>query len=160
MADKTPSPLGFSPADVPLRTGSAYPEPLRGPYMARLQHRLGDHAGLTHFGVNLLTLKPGVPSALRHWHTHEDEFVYVVSGTLTLITDAGPETLTAGMCAGFKAGASNGHYLVNQSDADAVYLVVGDRSPEDAGEYAEADLRAVPDGKGGRRFVHKNGDPY
>jgi uncharacterized cupin superfamily protein len=149
----------FDPAAVPARTGSAYPESFKSRVSSRRKQRLGDALGLRNFGVNLTTLPPGAVSALRHWHTHEDEFIYVVSGELVLVTNDGEQRLSSGMCAGFPAGKPDGHCLVNRSGNDAVYLEVGDRRPEDAVTYPDDDIagRATPQG---RRFTRKDGTPY
>jgi uncharacterized cupin superfamily protein len=123
--------------------------------MERTRRRLGDAAGLTAFGVNLLRLPPGTWSSQRHWHTAEDEFVYVLEGELTLVTDAGEEILRAGDCAGFKAGVRDGHHLQNRSGKDAVVIEIGSRKDEDEGEYSDIDMRFGPEG-----FFHKDGKPY
>jgi len=152
-------PPALDPASVPAVTGSGYPEPFKSRVAARRKQRLGDALGLKNFGVNLTTIPPGATSALRHWHSHEDEFIYILSGELTLVTDGGEQRLGAGMCAGFPAGRPDGHCLVNRADRDAVYLEVGDRRREDAVTYPDDDLAAQP-GPQGRRFTHKNGTPY
>src|SRR5262252_4755200 len=123
----------IDPRDLPASLGTFYPPPYDEPCRARERRRLGDAAGLTQFGVNLLRLDPGVWSSQRHWHTHEDEFVYVLAGEVVLVTDAGEETLGPGDCAGFKAGVRDGHCLQNRSDAPAEILVVGSRHAEDHG---------------------------
>ncbi len=105
----------LDPFAVPEKSGSGYPEPLRSRVAARMKRRLGDACGLTQFGVNLVTLGPGSESALRHWHTLEDEFVYILSGELVLVTNEGEQVLAAGMCAGYPAGARDAHHLVNRS---------------------------------------------
>ena len=117
----------LDPAAVPAATGSAYPEPFKSRVSTRRKQKLGDALGLKNFGVNLTTIPPGAVSALRHWHSHEDEFIYIVSGELTLVTNGAEQRLTPGMCAGFAAGRSDGHCLVNRTERDAVYLEVGDR---------------------------------
>ncbi len=152
-------PPALDPATVPAVTGSRYPEPFGSRVSGRRRQRLGDMLGLKNFGVNLTTIPPGAVSALRHWHSHEDEFIYVVSGELVLATDGGEQRLTAGMCAGFPAGKADGHCLVNRTSRDAVYLEVGDRRPEDAVTYPDDDLagRATPQG---RRFTRKDGTFY
>jgi uncharacterized cupin superfamily protein len=150
---------GFDPMTVPAQTGSTYPEPYRSQVAGRAKRRLGDAAGLTHFGVNLVTLPPGSPSSMRHWHSHEDEFLYVVEGELVLATDAGEQILRPGMVAGFPAGKADGHRLINRGDKPAVYLEVGDRDPNDVCEYHNIDMRAVPF-EGKSRYVHKDGTPY
>jgi uncharacterized cupin superfamily protein len=146
-------------AEVAAVTGSGYPEPFKARVAARRKQRLGDALGLKHFGVNLTTIPPGAASALRHWHTHEDEFIYIVSGELILVTNDGEQSLTPGMCAGFPAGKPDGHCLVNRTRKDAVYLEVGDRRPEDAVTYPDDDIagQATPQG---RRFTRKDGTPY
>lgn len=146
---------------APAGAGTRYPTPHDAPCRDRHWLRLGDAAGLTQFGVNLVTLPPGVWSSQRHWHEKEDEFVYVLSGELVLVTDAGEEPLRAGDCAGFKAGVRDGHCLQNRSDAPATFLVVGSRDDADWGEYPDIDLRFLPGrygGKGG--YTRKDGSPY
>jgi uncharacterized cupin superfamily protein len=152
-------PPALDPSTVPAVTGSAYPEPFRSRVSSRRKQKLGEALGLKNFGVNLTTIPPGAVSALRHWHTHEDEFIYIVRGELTLVTNNGEQRLTAGMCAGFPAGKADGHCLVNRTDRDAVYLEVGDRRPDDAVTYPDDDIlgRATPQG---RRFSRKDGTPY
>src|SRR6202789_4420632 len=118
--------------EVPSVAGSGYPAPFDRPCAGRTRQRIGDAAGLTDFGVNLLRLPPGTWSSQRHWHTAEDEFVYVLEGEVVLVTDAGEETLRPGDCAGFKAGIEDGHPLQNRSQADVVLLEVGSRRAEDA----------------------------
>ncbi|HEV2443925.1 MAG TPA: cupin domain-containing protein [Steroidobacteraceae bacterium] len=138
--------------------GSGYPAPYDEPCRQRKRLRLGDVAGLTQFGVNLLRLPPGVWSSQRHWHTVEDEFVYIVEGEVVLISDAGEEVLRAGDCAGFKAGEPNGHHLLNRTDTDAVLLEIGSRNPESDGvDYPDIDLTIRA---GARTFLHKDGTPY
>ena len=122
-------PLVLDPKAMTPETGPPPSHPFAGtlgPFEARA---LGDALGLTHYGVNLETLPPGSRSSLRHWHTCSDEFVYVVSGTLTLVTDSGEATLPAGHCAGFSAGSEDGHHLINRSNSPATFLVVGSRVP-------------------------------
>jgi uncharacterized cupin superfamily protein len=146
------------PQAIAARTGCFYPDPFAGPVMAREKRVVGDALGLTHFGVNLVRLKPGVMSAQRHWHSREDEFIMVMEGELVLITDAGEQTLGPGMVAGFAAGVRDGHHLVNWSDKDAVYLEVGSRDADDDVDYPDIDLiRRKKDGK--RVFFHKDGTP-
>jgi uncharacterized cupin superfamily protein len=123
----------------------------------RVKRRLGDACGLTCFGVNLVTLGPGGQSALRHYHTREDEFVYVLEGEVVLITDAGEQTLRAGDCAGYPGGRADAHHFINRSDAPARYLEVGNRDPEDRAFYPDDDLAFADDGE---RYVHKDGSPY
>jgi uncharacterized cupin superfamily protein len=138
-----------------VRTGTGYPPPFDAPCLERTRRQLGDAAGLTDFGVNLLRLPPGTWSSQRHWHTVEDEFVYVLEGELTLVTDAGEEILRVGDCAGFKAGVCDGHHLQNRTDKDAVAIEIGSRKAEDEGEYSDIDMRFGPEG-----FFHKDGKPY
>jgi uncharacterized cupin superfamily protein len=145
---------------APKGEGSRYPAPHDAACRARRWVKLGDAAGLTQFGVNLVTLPPGAWSSQRHWHSHEDEFCYVVEGELVLVTDAGEETLRRGDCAGFKAGDRDGHHLQNRSSADAVMLVVGSRHDEDYGEYPDIDLKFVAGRySGGGGFQRKDGTP-
>ena len=143
-------------ATAPVLTGSRYPSPHDVPCRDRHRLKLGDAAGLTQFGVNLLTLKPGVWSSQRHWHRLEDEFVYVLSGEVVLVTDGGEEVLKTGDCAAFPAGEENGHHLINRSGADATLLEVGTRSGKDSGAYSDIDLTfdAV------QGYRHKDGTPY
>jgi uncharacterized cupin superfamily protein len=147
---------------LPVVTGAKYPAPFNAPCLQRMRKRLGDAAGLTQFGVNLLTLKPGVWSSQRHWHTHEDEFVYVLAGEVVLVTGAGEQILRAGDAAGFPGGEANGHCLQNRSDADALVLEVGSRIDDDGTDYPDIDLKAKPyrySGQGGG-YTRKNGEPY
>lgn len=150
----------LDPADVNPRSTSGYPEPFRSRVLPREKRALGDALGLTRIGVNLTTLPPGKESSMRHFHTREDELVFVVEGEVVLRSDEGEQLLTAGMCAGFPAGARNGHQLVNRSDRPARYLEISNRDPEDAAEYPDVDLSChkAPDGK--LRFSHKDGTPY
>jgi uncharacterized cupin superfamily protein len=139
-------------------TGSGYPLPFDAPCAARRRQRLGDAAGLTDFGVNLMRLPPGAWSSQRHWHSSEDEFVYVLEGEVVLVTDAGEEILRAGECAGFKAGVKDGHHLQNRSPREAVVLEIGSRKvAEDEGEYPDIDLRFL---KGDAGYAHMDGTPY
>ena len=154
-----PSPPAFDPATLPVRRGSSYPPPFDQPCATRERRTLGDIAGLTQFGVNLLTLPPGAWSSQRHWHSKEDEFVYVVAGEITLITDAGEQTLGPGMIAGFPAGKPDGHHLVNRSKEPVVVLEVGTRAAKEQAVYSDVDMRAEIDGEAAR-FLHKNGEPY
>jgi uncharacterized cupin superfamily protein len=147
-------------AKAPVRAGCTYPSPHDLPCRDRRALRLGDAAGLTRIGVNLLELAPGVWSSQRHWHTHEDEFVWVLEGEVVLVDDAGEHVLAAGDCAGFAAGDRNGHCLQNRSSAPARLLVVGNRDDADRGEYADLDLQFLPGRySGGGGYLRKNGDP-
>jgi uncharacterized cupin superfamily protein len=150
----------LDPALVPARTSSAYPtEEFRKVTAGRAKRALGDALGLTTFGVNLTRLDPGAASALRHWHRRQDEFVFILDGEVTLVTDAGEQVLGAGMCAGFPGGVPDGHHLVNRSDAPATYLEVGDRLPGDAANYPDVDLH-VRSTSAGWRYTRKDGRPY
>jgi len=144
-------------AAVPKRNGAGYPQPFDAPCAARVRQRLGDAGGLNDFGVNLMRLPPGNWSSQRHWHSAEDEFVYVLEGELTLIEDDGETVLRAGDCAAFPKGAGNGHHMINRSRVVAVYLEVGARSPDDITICSDVDMMSSnADG----RFVHKDGTPY
>ncbi len=155
-----PRPVAIRAADAPLRAkASNYPEPFASRMQGREKRPLGDLFGLTNFGVNLTRLKPGAQSALRHAHTKQDEFVYILEGRPTLVTDAGRTTLEPGLCAGFKAGTGDAHHLVNETQADVVYLEIGDRTPGDAGRYPDDDIEALKV-EGGWAFAHKDGRPY
>jgi uncharacterized cupin superfamily protein len=149
----------LDPALVKAVAGTNYPAAYSASVAGRSKRRLGDALGLTNFGVNLTTIKPGAGSALRHWHSREDEFIYILTGELVLITDVGEQVLTAGMCAGFPAGKADGHCLVNRSTRDAVYLEIGDRDPQDDVNYPDDDLRAIGTPQG-RKMTRKNGTPY
>jgi uncharacterized cupin superfamily protein len=143
---------------VPVVTGSRYPAPFDAPCATRTRQRLGDAASLSDFGVNLLRLPAGAWSSQRHWHSAEDEFIYVLAGEVVLVTDAGEENLCAGDCAGFKAGVQDGHHLLNQSAHEAVVLEIGARKlEEDEGEYSDIDLRFL---KGRAGFAKKDGTPF
>ncbi|MGE5477833.1 MAG: cupin domain-containing protein [Bacteroidales bacterium] len=146
----------LDPAAVEGRTGSIYPQQFQHVVAGRIKRRLGDPLGLTDFGVNLVELPPGSASALRHWHSAEDEFIYVLSGTLTLVTDGGEQRLAAGTCAGFPKNSGDGHCLRNDGDTTATYLEVGSRNPADRVVYPDVDMELE------RRlmFVRKDGQPY
>jgi uncharacterized cupin superfamily protein len=153
-------PIAITAEEAPARTRpSNYPEPFASRMAGRLKRPLGDLFGLQNFGVNLTRLAPGAVSALRHSHTRQDEFIYVLEGHPTLHTDEGRTRLSPGMCAGFRSGTGNAHRLVNESARDVVYLEVGDRTPGDQGQYPDDDLQAERV-DGGWRFVHKDGSPY
>jgi uncharacterized cupin superfamily protein len=145
-------------SNVPVIVGSGYPAPFDKPCAARARQRLGDSSGLSDFGVNLMRLPPGTWSSQRHWHTAEDEFVFIVEGEVVLITDSGEEILRAGDGAGFKAGVKDGHHLQNRSARDALVLEIGSRKPEDEGEYSDIDMRFSRAGAGS--FARKDGTPY
>jgi len=148
----------IAPKSLPENVGTLYPTPFDKPCRARGRTKLGDVAGLTQFGVNQLRLPPGAWSSQRHWHEKEDEFIYVLSGEVVLVTDAGEEILKAGDCAGFKAGSRDGHHLQNRSAADALILEVGTRTGADRGEYSDIDLAF--DTAGPALYLHKDGTPY
>lgn len=142
---------------VPVRQGTGYPPPFDAPCRERLRQRLGDAGGVTDFGVNLTRLPPGGWSSQRHWHSHEDEFVYLLEGELVLVEDGSETLLRAGECAAFPKASGNGHHMVNRSNAAAVYLEIGSRHPEDLTTCSEIDMKSAnADG----RFVHKDGEPY
>jgi uncharacterized cupin superfamily protein len=149
----------IDPKLLPAIVGTFYPPPYDKPCRARARHALGDAAGLTQFGVNLQRLAPGVWSSQRHWHTHEDEFVYVLEGEVVLVTDAGEEVLKAGDCAGFKAGDTDGHHIQNRSNSDAVLLEVGTRSQDDSCTYPGIDLLAPAQAQPAI-YTHQDGTPY
>ena len=158
MSDKPPVAIVAADAE-PRRKPSNYPEPFFSMMGGREKRALGDVFGLNNFGVNLTRLAPGALSALRHAHSKQDEFIYILEGRPTLITDEGETPLAPGMCAGFKAGTGNGHMLINRSSEDVVYLEAGDRTPGDQGSYPDDDLQAVMI-DGAWSFRHKDGTPY
>ena len=144
-------------AVVPKRRGSGYPSPFDSPCATRTRQRLGDAGGLKDFGVNLMTLPPGAWSSQRHWHSHEDEFVYVLEGEVTLVENQGRAVLRAGDCAAFPKGTGNGHHMINESSEVAVYLEIGSRHPDDVTTCSDIDMKSAnSDG----RFVRKDGTPY
>lgn len=153
-------PIAVTAKAAPLRARpSNYPEPFATRMSLRQKRPLGDLFGLKNFGVNLTTLLPGGISALRHAHSAQDEFVYVLEGCLRLVTDEGEAELTPGMCAGFRAGSGNAHHLVNRTSSPATFLEIGDRTAGDVGTYPDDDLQAaLVDGSW--RFLHKDGTPY
>jgi uncharacterized cupin superfamily protein len=152
-------PPAIDPATVKPRIGTGYPERYQADCASREKRALGDATGITRYGVNLVRLPPGCASAQRHWHTLEEEFIYILEGEVQLVTEAGAQTLKSGMGAGFPAGKADGHHLVNRSDRDVLYLEVGDRREGDQVEYPGIDLRlAWMDGD--RAFVHLDGRPW
>jgi uncharacterized cupin superfamily protein len=160
MSDRHLIPTSVVAAEVePRAKRSVYPEPFASMMQGREKRVLGDLFGLKNFGVNLTTLAPGGRSALRHAHSAQDEFIYVLEGQPTLITDAGETQLGPGICAGFRAGTGDAHHLVNRSDAPAVYLEIGDRTPGDTANYPDDDLVATASAMGWT-FTHKDGSPY
>ena len=160
MPEDAKRPPAIVAADAPPRAfRTNYPEPFASRMAGRDKRPLGDMFGLANFGVNLTRLAPGGSSALRHAHTKQDEFVYILEGHPTLVTNAGRTALKAGMCAGFKAGTGDAHHLVNDTEDDVVYLEIGDRSAGDAVDYPDDDLAVVTiDGR--RQMAHKDGTPY
>jgi uncharacterized cupin superfamily protein len=153
------TPPALDPETVPARRGTGYPPPFRDIVAPREKRALGDPLGLTQFGVNLVTIPAGCWSSQRHWHSHEDEFVYVLDGELTLVSDAGEQVLRPGMAAGFPAGSGDGHHLINRTERPAVYLEVGTRVPQDEAFYSDIDMELrLRDGD--HAFVHKSGEPY
>ena len=157
---KTSHPIAIVAADAPPRTRkSVYPEPFAALMERRTKTPLGDLFGLKNFGVNLTRIAPGGSSALRHAHTKQDEFVYILEGHPTLHTDEGNTPLAPGMCAGFRCGTGNGHRLVNETQQDVVYLEMGDRTPGDGASYPDDDIVAV-NVDGQWKFSRKDGTPY
>jgi uncharacterized cupin superfamily protein len=158
---KPGSPKAVAALEVaPRAKPSSYPEPFAARVKGREKRALGDFFGLQNFGVNLTRLAPGAQSALRHAHTKQDEFVYILEGHPTLVTDTGATDLEPGMCAGFKAGSGDAHHLQNRTSAEVLYLEVGDRSAGDTAAYPDDDLQAVVGTDGKWRFLHKDGTAY
>ena len=152
-------PVAITANDIAPRQGSSYPAPFVHLVAGRSKRVLGDQFDLTQFGVNLTTLEPGAASALRHWHMHEDEFIYVLEGEPMLVNNEGEHQLGPGMCAGFKAGDANGHQIVNKSSRQVVYLEIGTRSPVEQVDYPDVDLKAEKlDGK--YVMTRKDGSSY
>lgn len=153
-------PIAVTALDVaPRRLSSSYPEPFASLMQGRVKRQLGEVFGLTKFGVNLTRLEPGAISSIRHTHSEQDEFIYVLSGQPVLVTDQGEVTLEPGMCAGFKAGNGESHQLANRTGEPVLYLEVGDRTSGDHVHYPQDDLQAVRDSQGWK-FLHKDGRPY
>ncbi len=159
MSDRSLNPLALDPGTVQIKKGADHPAPFAETIRDREKRALGDALGLTNFGVNLVRLPPGTASTLRHWHSRQDEFVYVLEGELVLVTDNGEQLLTPGMAAGFPAGVANGHVLTNRTERDALYLEVGDRATGDEVDYPDIDL-LVRWIDGEEKYVHKDGTPY
>ena len=150
----------LDPRSVEALSRSGYPEPYRSRVLPRMKRRIGDALGLTRIGINYTVLPPGKESSMRHWHTHEDEFVFVLEGELVLRTEAGEQVLTAGMCAGFPAGNEDGHHLINRSAADAVYLEVSNRDGADGAHYSDPDVDlAFSPAHAPGRFTRRDGTP-
>ena len=145
----------LDPKTLEPRTSSGYPEPYRSRVVPREKRALGNALGLTKIGINHTTLPPGKESSMRHWHTHEEEFIFVLSGEVVLRTDAGEQVLEAGMCCGFPLGTTDGHQLINRGSQPAVYLEISNRDPADAAEYPDVDLCY----RGGA-FTRKDGSQF
>jgi uncharacterized cupin superfamily protein len=149
----------LDPMSVAERKGSGYPKPLNEPCMARSKRALGDALGLVSIGINLVRLEPGAWSSQRHWHSREDEFVYVLEGEIALVSEAGEQTLKPGMAAGFPAGKDDGHHLINRGRKTAVYLEVGNREAGDICSYSDVDLH-LPASRPQSAYHHKGGKKY
>ena len=157
---KTTTPTAMEASDVPLRDRvSSYPEPFASRMEGRQKRQLGEFFGLQNFGVNLTHLAPGAISSLRHAHTKQDEFLYIVRGRPTLQTNEGQLQLSPGMCVGFRAGTGNAHNLRNETADEVLYLEIGDRMPGDEVSYPEDDLQVIRVGGKGH-YAHKDGTPY
>jgi uncharacterized cupin superfamily protein len=146
-------------AALAIDTATNYPEPYRQAVAGRRRKRLGNAVGLTQFGVNLTTLKPGAWSSQRHWHEAEDELIYMLEGEVLLCEDEGEIVLKPGDAAGWKANAANGHCLINRTDRDAVFLEIGSRSGTERAVYPDIDMRMERD-PSGSRYLRKSGEPY
>ena len=144
---------------APRKTGSIYPSPYDARVAGRSSIRLGEAGGLTQFGVNIVILEPGARSSMRHWHAHEDEFVMVTEGEVTLVQDAGPVVMWPGDCAAFPAGVEDGHHFINHTKSAARFLVVGTKAPREIATYPDDDLR-VELAEGAARFTRHDGSPY
>lgn len=150
----------FDPKDLAESNATSYPEKFKAINSRRWNRRLGDHVGLSNFGVNLTRIEPGAQSSARHAHARQDEFIWVVSGEVVLETDEGAQTLRPGMCAGFAAGCGNAHRFVNKTDEDVVLLVVGDRTPFDEVTYPDIDMHGKAGADGKFVFTRKDGAPH
>jgi uncharacterized cupin superfamily protein len=150
----------LNPDDLPPRGTSAYPEPFRSRVLPREKRGIAAALGLTKIGAQLTTLSPGKESSMRHFHTREDELVFVLEGEVVLRTDEGEQILRAGMCAGFPAGSRNGHQFVNRSDRPARYLEISNHDPDDIAEYPDVDLAYSTASDGSPKFSHKDGSSY
>jgi len=146
------------PESLPARTGTPYPPHLDEPCAGRVRRALGNAVGIHAFGVNLTELPPGTWSSQRHWHTRQDEFIYVLEGEITLVTDAGETLLKAGMFAGFPAGKPDGHHLINKSDRMARYIDIGDRPAGDAAHYPDVDMAVKYESRS--NFTKRNGEAF
>ncbi len=154
-----PKPIAVEAISLPARMGSGYPDPFDKPCAERQKKPLGDAFGLSDYGVNLVSLPAGTWSSQRHWHSSEDEFIFILQGRPTLVTDEGETALEPGMCAGFVAGETNGHHLVNSTDEVVMYLEVGSRRDDDDVDYPDIDMQVKQRGYGGV-FTHNDGSPY
>lgn len=150
----------FKASDIEESTGSAYPDAYQHITKDRFVRRLTDHARLTNYAVNIVRLEPTGQSSCRHAHSKQDEFVYMLDGELVLNTDSGRQIVKAGDCIGFPAGTGDAHHLVNETDRDASFLVIGDRSRDDTVEYPDDDMAAALDADGKLVVTHKDGTPY
>ena len=160
MAEEARSAAIEASAVLPTRPGRGYPDPFASRVAGRVRRALGDHFGLTHFGVNLTRLPAGGMSALRHTHRSEDEFIYILEGAPVLVTNEGETALHSGMCAGFKAGSGNAHHLINRTEREVVYLEIGDRHAGDTVMDPDDDLGRALAPDGSRMFVHRDGRPF
>jgi uncharacterized cupin superfamily protein len=160
MEVRMPERLGFDPLTLPESNATSYPEPYRAANQQRWNRRLGDHAKLANYGVNLTRIVPGGQSSHRHAHSRQDEFIYVLQGWVELETNAGVEVLRPGMCAGFPAGTNNAHRFVNPSAEDVLLLVIGDRTAGDEVSYPDIDMHGRMGADGRYAFTHKDGTPY
>lgn len=155
------TPPAVDPATLEARNSSGYPEPYRSRVLPREKRALGDAVGLTRVGVNMTTLMPGKESSMRHWHTEEDELIFVLEGELTLVTDDGEQLLTPGTYAGFPAGKELGHQFINKSDRPARYLEISNRHPDDSATYSDSAVdMAYKKTPSGALFTHRDGSPY
>ena len=146
-------------ASITPNKGSSYPEPYREMAAKKTWLELGKAAGLTQFGASLMTIEPGSISSQRHWHEGEDEFLMMLSGELVLVEENSETIMRAGDMAGFKAGVANGHHMVNRSNEEAKFLIVGTSATIDTCHYPDIDLQFEAD-ENGQRFVNKAGVPY
>jgi uncharacterized cupin superfamily protein len=155
-----PKPPAFDPLGIIESNATSYPDKFKAMNSRRWNRRLGDHAGLTNFGVNLTRVEPGGQSSARHAHAKQDEFIWVIEGTVVLETDEGSQTLGPGMCAGFPAGCGNAHRFVNKTDRDVLLLIVGDRTPFDEIDYPDIDNHATSGADGKYVYTKKDGTPH
>lgn len=155
-----PMPPAFDPVDVAESNATSYPEPYRACNQKRYNRRLGAHAGLKNFGVNITRIVPGGQSSYRHAHSTQDEFVYVLSGAPVLETNGGAQTLGPGMCAGFPAGTGDAHRFLNRTDSDVLLLVIGDKSANDEVAYPDIDMHGRLGADGKFSFTRKDGSSF